>query len=711
MGTRRKNWRALLDPVGWFNRFDGLMRKIGRAFRAPTDWIFGLSSFSRRFFNKLSFVPRYFEKIAFGTATWMRVWLLIRPLRLLNRTVLAAFRKTILFRVLNKVVGWAYRSTIAEPFKWLVLIAGVILTWGKSRRWASALLFCIPSVLWIGLGVTSWLAGRVNKLKLASQYIEISEKEFDNWQESLSGIADGSASTTMDTANRWSYLVGLDVRNQRQETLKADEIAEQYQSMLFRRVQVLDPTDRGILLAGYRMMQRGATDQGIALLTKIAPNNEPGDPRAHAMLASAYYDRLRSTTDETLIPIFQHHAENGARWQNIPQQVLLSSGDLLLRLGQRDRAITFFQRAAHRNPDLFPEFVRRCLAADQKSLAEFSRDIGIVHFTRALEREPNNKSIRFALVELLCGTEEQLLKAEQLLKEGAANSNDPNIARAMSEVYRMRFVLHRDSGKDRQTGLTYLDKAIGFDPSNPNVAAEIADAMQAEAKLVQTNEKGDSATDIGKHLNSVLASAKATTGTHAILAEYHLSRKQYQAAILHLEQIVWVAPTAARYANELAVAYAREKRFDEASRIANHALSMLQTKNQLNERYVDDLVDTLGKLYQKQKQNDQAISMYEYALTLNAGRIDTRERLIGIYEQTGMPDKASAHRQALELIKQKTQQYVAYDRWLDTLSEKLSDSVTLQPLRLPATAPSESMTAQDKLTEVKNPTSSDTPNK
>lgn len=715
MLTRRKKWRDLLDPVGWFNRFDVRMRRVGRVFQAPTDWVFGLATINRRFFKKLSFIPKYFESIAFGTATWMRVWLLIRPIRFLNRTVFAAFRKTSLFRVLNKVVGWAYRSTIAEPLKWLIMVAGMIHTWGKSRRWGWALLFCLPSILLLTVGITVWLAGRNNKLALAAQYLEISEEEFGDWQEKLSGVADGSAPSTGDDENRWSFRLALDLRDQSGENAEPSDTAHQFQSMLFRRMQLLDPSERGILVAGYTKLMRGATDESIQLLNKIAPNHESGDPRAHAILASIYLDRLRSTTDDKLIPIFQHHAVNGARWQNIPQQVLLSCGDLLLRLGQRDRAIAFFQYAAHRNPDLFPEFVRRCTAADQTALAEFSRELGIAHFTRILERDPSNMDVRFALVELLCGSEEQLLKAEQLLMEGSALNGNSNVARAMSEVYRMRYVLHRDSGKDRLTGLTYLDRAMGFDASNPNVAAEIAEAMQAEAKLVKAGQSAlggesvNSAEDIGKHLNSVLASGRATTGTHAILAEYYLSRKLHKSAILHLEQVVWVAPTAAKYANELAVAYAKNKRFEEASRIANHALSALQARNQLHELYVDELVDTLGKLHQRQQQTDQAVSMYEYALTLNGGRVDTRQRLIDIYEKLGNSDKVAAHRQAIEAVKRQADEYLTYGRWLETLSTKLSAAEASQPLQVPLSMLPDDSQENAKLTEAKLPLPPETP--
>jgi tetratricopeptide (TPR) repeat protein len=146
-----------------------------------------------------------------------------------------------------------------------------------------------------------------------------------------------------------------------------------------------------------------------------------------------------------------------------------------------------------------------------------------------------------------------------------------------------------------------------------------------------------------------------------MLAIYHLSQKRHKEAISHLEQIYQVAPTAIKFADHLAYTYAAEGRLDDALKVAKQCRQLIEDRKMLHEKFVDDLLDTQGRIHQKLGQLDEAIDCYELAININPTRQDTRSRLAKLYRHQGNDEKALTQDAAIQKIQQTNAQLESLD--------------------------------------------------
>jgi tetratricopeptide (TPR) repeat protein len=85
--------------------------------------------------------------------------------------------------------------------------------------------------------------------------------------------------------------------------------------------------------------------------------------------------------------------------------------------------------------------------------------------------------------------------------------------------------------------------------------------------------------------------------------------------------------------------------------VATETLSLINLNGAHRNRFVDELLDTLGMIYQAQGKTSDAIASYESCLKLNPRRIQTREHLIVLYRRIGNEGVANAHEEAIQSIK------------------------------------------------------------
>jgi tetratricopeptide (TPR) repeat protein len=111
-----------------------------------------------------------------------------------------------------------------------------------------------------------------------------------------------------------------------------------------------------------------------------------------------------------------------------------------------------------------------------------------------------------------------------------------------------------------------------------------------------------------------------------------------------------------KFSNNLAYLYAAQGRLEEALQVARTCLELLNRNNLQNQPFVDELLDTLGMIYQKMDKTSDAIASYELALRSNRDRIDSRERLAAIYRDIGNDGLAEAHENAIEAIRKRQQE-------------------------------------------------------
>lgn len=616
----------------------------------PFLWLFAVVSYllvngGQRARRKLSFLSvfkksKILRKTALLPATVGKV-----PSQALKSTTAKKMRKTRPLRWMRKMIRFFYRTTLVEPFRWLIQLAGTIRRWARSRKWRPLLASSIPSCILLSAIGATWLGGRMNSALLAKFYFDLGQKELEDWERSLGSSSPVNSDAEFDQLT----TIVMSEADGRRPSISS------YGELLFRRMQLLQPTRDSQVIIASTLLQRGATANGQRMLRKIAPDDKAGYPKAHALMAMSCAVEFRQTHDQKLLPLLLHHAQIARSWPGTPNDVLLLAGQLLWQSKNYDLAIEFYESAARRAPETYALLAQRLSSIGHADYANVARQKATNYFQRKLADDPRNEKVRIQLAQLLSVDLTGLELAENLLKQGQSLRPSPMLSRAMSDLYRMRFVIHGRDNPGKAEGFRYLDRAMVLDPTNPRVAENIAALMRLGVEIKDEADRRQ-VQDLGDALNRVLVSGGATTGTHAMLAVYHLSQKQHTEAISHLEQIFQVAPTAVKFADHLAYTYATEGRLDDALRVVKQCRQLIEDRKMMQEKFVDDLLDTQGRIHQKLGQVDEAVDCYKTAININPSRQDTRSRLAKLFRSQGNNEEALRQEAAIQTIQQTTAQ-------------------------------------------------------
>ncbi len=545
----------------------------------------------------------------------------------------------------HKAPGTAMQIHL-DPTRWLIAIAGFINDWIFSRQWYKIFLYSIPALLFMVMVAAVFAGSMLDRTKLRNHYIDLGTEELQRWQEQLGKPTQPSKSTKNESAS--SDGTNKEGDNNASQASQTQEDKEEdskrlssYAEMLFRRAHLLEPNLETQFVIGTTLWQRGVISSARQTLQKIAPTDSKGYAAAHAILAQICRDEFIKTRQPQLFEEFQHHALHAVDWPHTFPEVLVEEANLLWQQRKTSEALDYLQKAVKHHPELYALLVERSRNADQKVLAQAARKDGIEHFQVELEKDPKSESARIQLAQLHVLEPEGDEAAEALLTEGLNLKKSEVLSRALSEVYRIRFLRMFEKSKGQKVDMTLLERALQVDPNNPEIAQTVAAMMN---NGVKANEQ------LGAELNRVLASGQATMATHALLSEYHLQNGRLNEAKSHLEQVYRAAPMSVKYANNLAYLYARERRMGEAEKIATQTLALLQSNKAMREPFIDELLDTLGMIYQAQEKTNDAISAYEASLKLNPRRLETRTRLIALYRKVGNDGVAKAHEEAIKVI-------------------------------------------------------------
>jgi hypothetical protein len=204
-----------------------------------------------------------------------------------------------------------------DPISWLVSLAGLIYDWLLSRPWLKILLGSIPFLLLLCLSAIVWIGGQLDPGTLAEKYQEIGAEEVKQWEENLFQTLTATAkpSTPDQAPDDLALDPAIDGNSDgdgTSETERAKTISP-YSEMLFRRIELLSPNDQSQFVIGTNLLMRGAVPQGQKMLKRIAPDDSPGDPKAHTILALSYLSEFAKTQDRQILPLLQHHAQHGSR--------------------------------------------------------------------------------------------------------------------------------------------------------------------------------------------------------------------------------------------------------------------------------------------------------------------------------------------------------------------------------------------------------------
>ena len=531
--------------------------------------------------------------------------------------------------------------SLVEPTRWLVQLAGVAYRWGVTRNWRRILVSGAPALALVSVPVLSLMASRVPRRAITRQYLELAEVELNYLASpdfSALPIVAGGGDSATDSRDR--RAVALPPPADSLATLSSDSLSE-YCQLLLRRVQLLHPGNQGRFLVGSLMLRHGLIDEGLKELGRIAPDESSGDLRAHGLIAAVLLQQYLHAPNAALLDRFRHHAELGTRWEQLPTEVLIALGELHWISGNGDRALQLLQGVAQQVPEIYPRVVHIATVTGLTALAESARSRGIDRLEHKLSASPENDLVRVLLVQLMNTTEDQLLAAEKLLRAGLVVRPSRIQLRALSEVYRQQYALRIAKGKDPILNLPILCKALEAYPDNPSIAEQFEQIIQDAAGLGAKHSE-----QLRLAVGRLLAAGSPPIGLHALLGQYHLRRHQPAEAIIHLEQVYRLAPSASQFTNHLIRAYLALDQSNQAVRMAAEVMPALRGSKPHLEPPVDELLETLGEVFQRANQLSEAVEAFEMSLNVNPSRHSTREQIIVLYRQLDQPDQAESHQRA-----------------------------------------------------------------
>lgn len=507
----------------------------------------------------------------------------------------------------------------------IVGLFGLVIDWYMSRDWWRVLLILGLPLLLIGSAVGVTIAGAVlNKEKLADYYLQIGERE----------LQDADADWAFDL----TMLTG------KPEDLAAKKKIGRFTESVFRRALALKSNnERTQFVTAAILAQQGMFSQAIPIMRRLAPDKGQGYLPAHAWLASMMVSKGQVPKEQ--VPLLNHHLQLGVKLENAPPALLAAATQMALSQQDQGKAIDLLRQSAEKQPEYEAELLRLAIRLGNQRVAVQTAEKALPRLLALVEEGKATVDDRIALADVL------LFQNDPDAARGAIESGlkDPSLSesdrqklrRGLSELYRIQFnkslVVNANNWS---ADIRLLDAAMRSDPTNPNVAEDVA-------KLARIG--GDQPPDeLIEQLNDFLAKGVATPTTHAWLAETYILKTNYSKAIEHLQSLITRMPTNSQAHNNLAYALALSDptRMAEARQHAEQAVKIDPNDAEFH--------DTLGFILMQQSEMVNAIAEFEMAIERAPQRADFHEHAADAYEKTGNPQLAEAHRKLAAEIAQQT---------------------------------------------------------
>ncbi len=497
----------------------------------------------------------------------------------------------------------------------LIGLVGCGIDWIISRLWRKVLLCFLPALLALGLVGLTLVGTWRNKNELADLYMQAANQEVDGWEKQWEGKGNDA-----------------NIASDKEPPIKIPAAAE----MLFRRVQQLQQNDaRSVFFVALSYIQRGAVQQGLTMLGRIAPAERVGYPPAHAYLAEQML--LRPPLQHEL-PILRHHVEAALTYRQISPQLLAMISQFFARLDNLPASLDAIKSAAKIDGKF-----NLLLAQQFRSYKPFEKDCkealvkAQAHFEEKLKANAMDVGARLMLadVHLLNNND---VAAEKTIVDGLMLGDNPVLKSALAEIYRQAFVKTAVFKDNTWSGdMELLEKAFQLDPNNLLIFEEVAKLARVDGST--PNEP------LMDQLRKNLAEGRATSVTHMWISEHYLQSNQLAKAVPHLEQAVKRDPNFARCWNNLACCLLElyPDRLEEALSDVDKAIAVSPV--------IPDYHDTRGTILMRLNRPSDAVTSYERAIEAarkSGGRFPPQaafhSRLAQAYEAVGDKAMADTHR-------------------------------------------------------------------
>ncbi|MBX3421581.1 MAG: tetratricopeptide repeat protein [Pirellulaceae bacterium] len=622
-----------LDPIGGlfaiFGRIQHWAKRLGNRVSRLQHWLISLVfKPADHVLHKVNSTKPTTNSTAFKKLYGYFLVLATLPKQLIERPSFKKIRRSKLAVDIARHLSVIFHLSFVHPARWLANIAGALLSWVVSRRWGRIFLAATPSVPLMLVGGLVWWASTFDNARLAYHYLDMGRAEIESWQKKLEKSAQQVAASTA-SPNADGELTQFDGQI---DLVGGQATVSRYCEMLFHRAQLLYPQKHCQFIAGISLYERGLTERARKLLLKIAPNGRHGDPDAHSVLAVIYWNQFNKTKDAQFQALFEHHAQGALSSTFTHPNVLMTFSSLLWQRQEYDRALQVHQIAAERFPNLNVELQRLATIVGDSRLAASAGQKAMEYLQKQISYSPTNSQLRVLLAQSMTNTDQGIQQAEAILIEGMHLKPDKALTRELSNIQWVKFMRHFAASEGISVDMKLIDAGLRLDPSNPNLIDLIA-------KIGQIDDSESNS--LIEEMNRILASGEANVGAHAVLAEYNTYRNRQAQAKMHLEQVYQNIPHSPRYSSMLARLHANSGNLDIALETLQTCLSILDQADALSDRYGDELLDTLGDIYQLRGETSQAMAAYRRCIQIYPNHTESNRKLHELLEKHSSDDKSS----------------------------------------------------------------------
>ena len=364
------------------------------------------------------------------------------------------------------------------------------------------------------------------------------------------------------------------------------------------------------------------------LMSELAPTTGSGYPSAHFWMAKQLLGGKPQGSPVRVAETVHHLEESLSSSQN-RQQAHEWLGQLYLAKEELDEAVTHFEEAASRCPELYLTLAE--IHVRQKDDARFLKALKLAneHFRDHVEKDENDIVARLSWARgKLIG--EDYEEAEKILLDGLLRTDDRRLYEMLTLAYvAMADQYASDNAHDLAERLELLKKALRYTPSHPEALNRLATFVR------HTGPEADAARAM---LKDLLATGQVPATVHLVLGSSAAAEGKWDEARLHLEQAYRADKRLPAVLNNLAWALtnADPPELDRALSLADAALELAPNHPEIRA--------TRGQILARLERWHDAVSDLELALADFPDRTALHGVLADAYTALGDDEMAERHR-------------------------------------------------------------------
>ena len=405
--------------------------------------------------------------------------------------------------------------------------------------------------------------------------------------------------------------------------------------MHYRRLLQLNKNNKlAKFYVASQMTRYGSRSSARQIMESIAPLQTSGYPRAHAWLAMDLIERAQKG-EPIDIETLKYHLKRGTAGEGASPALLIAYSQLLQQDNKPAESQAVLKKAAEADPKLLLNSINDYLQNGLPAQATATADM----LVEKVRNKTDNPEENIVVAAQALALTDRIDKALEVLQAGFKRfPQSKSLSRALSDAFRLKFRTSSTRSNDQvQVNLDFLNAAIAFDPTNIGI--------QEELNALSQMGIGQNDTTI-ETLRVQIATSGTSFAARLLLAESSFRRGEIASAINDYEVILAELPKMNLALNNLAMLYTQAvpPRLEEALLLIDRAIAIAPE--------IAEFHDSKGDILLALKKKEEAVKSYLFALEKSSQRVETREKLIGLYEELSQSDEAKAQREKLAEVQQ-----------------------------------------------------------